>query len=93
MNKLAPLIAVASLVGCQQDTKNIERKLDQIIQKLDKMPAGGGGPGAAGAQAGAQRPQRPEPDRAKTYAVPVDGDPFVGPADAKITLVEAYDYG
>ena len=91
MNKLAPLIAVASLVGCQQDTKNIERKLDLIIQKLDKMPAGGGGAGAAGAQA--QRPSRPEPDRAKTYAVPVEGDAFVGPADAKITLIEAYDYG
>ena len=91
MNKLAPLIAVAGLVSCQQDTKNIERKLDLIIQKLDKMPAGGGGAGAAGAQA--QRPSRPEPDRAKTYAVPIDGDPFVGPADAKITLIEAYDYG
>ena len=79
--------AVAGLVGCQQDTRSIERKLDQIIAKLDKMPAGGAG------AAGAQRPQRPEPDRAKTYAVPIAGDPFVGPADAKVTLIEAYDYG
>jgi len=76
---------VVGLFGCQQDTKNLERKLDQIIAKLDKMPAGGG----AGA---AQRPARPEPDRAKTYAVSVAGDAFVGPADAKVTLVEAYDY-
>jgi protein-disulfide isomerase len=86
MMKLA-LIAtgLVAATSCQQDTKNIEKKLDQIIQKLDKMPAGG----AAGAQ---QRPQRPEPDRAKTYSVPIDGDAFDGPADAKVTLVKAYDY-
>ncbi len=86
MNKLVIVTAAIGLAGCQQDTKNLERKLDQILAKLDKMPAGGAG------AAGAQRPQRPEPDRAKTYAVPIDGDAFVGPADAKITLVEAYDY-
>jgi hypothetical protein len=94
MNKLMLVTAAAGLFGCTQDTKNIERKLDQIIQKLDKMPAGGGGGGnAVAGAAGAQRPQRAEPDRMKTYAVPIDGDPFVGPADAKVTLVEAYDYG
>jgi hypothetical protein len=87
MKRLVLLTAVAVLASCQQDTKNLERKLDLIIAKLDKMPAGG----AAGAAA--QRPQRPQPDVAKTYAVPVEGDAFVGPADAKITLVEAYDYG
>jgi len=86
MKKFVLLGAAVALAGCQQDTKNLERKLDLIIAKLDKMPAGGGGAAAA-------RPQRPEPDRAKTYAVPIDGDAFVGPADAKITLVEAYDYG
>ncbi len=86
MNKLV-LIPVLLAAACQQDTKSLEKKLDQIIAKLDKMPAGGG----AGAAA-AQRPQRPEPDRAKTYGVPVAGDAFDGPADAKVTLVKAYDY-
>ena len=89
-NTLVMVAAAASLLGCQQDTKNVERKLDQILAKLDK---GGAPGGAAAGAAGAQRPQRAEPDRMKTYAVPIDGDPFVGPADAKITLVEAYDYG
>jgi len=89
MNKLV-LIPVLLAAACQQDTKNLERKLDQIIAKLDKVGTGGAA-GAAGA-AGAQRPQRPEPDRAKTYAVPVAGDAFDGPADAKVTLVKAYDY-
>ncbi len=78
MKKLALVVAARGIASCQQDTKNLERKLDQIIAKLDKMPAGGAG-------AAAQRPQRPEPDRSKTYAVPVAGDFFDGPADAKVT--------
>ncbi len=88
MNKLALIAAALSIAGCQQDTKNLERKLDLIIAKLDQ------GGGAKGAAAGAANPraQRPEPDRAKTYAVPVANDAFDGPADAKITVVKAYDY-
>lgn len=38
------------------------------------------------------RPPRREPDRARTYAVPVAGYPSVGPADAAVTLVKAQDY-
>jgi protein-disulfide isomerase len=92
--KFALLIAAAGVTGCYQDTSSLERKLDQIIAKLDRVPANAGARPGAGMPnaAGAKRPPRPEPDRAKTYAVPVDGDPFVGPADAKITLVKAYDY-
>jgi thiol-disulfide isomerase/thioredoxin len=54
------VVAGATTAACQQDNKNIERKLDQIIQKLDRMPAGG-----AGAAAG-QRPQL----KAYDYACP-----------------------
>jgi protein-disulfide isomerase len=85
--------ALMTATACQQENKNIERKLDQILQKLDRMPAGGGG--AAGAVGGAkgERQRRPnEPDPAKTYAVPIENDPFDGPADAKVTIVKAYDY-
>ena len=97
--KIAYVLFGAALVtatACQQENKNIERKLDQILQKLDRMPAGGGGAGAAaGADGGrgAKGQRRPnEPDPAKTYAVAVENDPFDGPADAKITVVKAYDY-
>src|SRR5262245_16754275 len=88
MKKLILLVASLSLAACQSDTKNLEKKIDELNKKMDQVLAGGGRAGAAMPQ----RPSRPEPDRAKTYAVPIDGDPFDGPADAKITLVKAYDY-
>jgi protein-disulfide isomerase len=88
MKSLVLLLAALSVTACQPDTKNLERKIDDLSKKVDQLAASGGRPGAAPQQ----RPQRAEPDRAKTYAVPVDGDPFDGPADAKVTLVKAYDY-
>ena len=89
MKKLVLLLACLSVTACQSDTKNLEHKVDELNKKVDQLLAGGGGrPGAAQPQ----RPARAEPDRAKTYAVPVDGDPSDGPADAKVTLVKAYDY-
>lgn len=95
MKKLGLIASVFVLgaVGCTPDTKNSERKLDEMQKDIRDIKAslaalqkGGMGAGAA------QRPQRAEPDRSKTYAVPIDGDPFWGPADAKVTLVKAYDY-
>jgi protein-disulfide isomerase len=100
MNKLAIVVAIAALAACQQDTKNLEKKIDDLSRKIDAIAQGGGAIGGARGPGGAAptgavaqpRPQRQEPDRAKTYAVPVDGDPVDGPADAKVTLVKAYDY-
>lgn len=89
MKKLVLLLACISVAACQSDTKNLEHKVDELNKKVDQLLAGGGARAGAAAQ---QRPSRPEPDRAKTYAVPVDGDPSDGPADAKVTLVKAYDY-
>ncbi|HEX3760908.1 MAG TPA: DsbA family protein [Kofleriaceae bacterium] len=89
MNKLI-LVAVVLVAACQADNKGLERKIDELNKRLDKLePMLARGAGAAAPQ---QRPTRVEPDRAKTYAVPVDGDPVEGPADAKITVVKAYDY-
>ncbi len=90
MNKLVFIALSLTLAACQQDTKNLERKIDDLTKNQQKMmemlAKGGGGAGAN------QRPARQEPDRAKTYSVPVDNDAFEGPADAKITVVKAYDY-
>lgn len=38
------------------------------------------------------RPEEKEPDPAVVYSVDVAGSPSVGPATAKVTLVEAFDY-
>ena len=88
MKSLVLLLGVL-LMACQADTTKLNEKIDKLDKKIDALLAQGGG---RGGQPGAQRPQRPEPDRAKTYAVPIDGDAFDGPADAKITVVEATDY-
>ena len=87
--KALVLLFGALLMACQADTTKLNEKIDKLDKKLDALLAQGGG---RGAQPGAQRPSRPEPDRAKTYAVSIDGDSFEGPADAKITIVEASDY-
>jgi protein-disulfide isomerase len=67
---------------------NLERKLDQLaarqeaIAELMKRPA----------PAPAARPPRPEPDRSLVYAAPIAGAASIGPADAKVTMVVAFDY-
>jgi hypothetical protein len=84
--KIATLfLAAVTLASCQADTKNLSDKLDKIDKKLDALMQQR--PGAA-----PQRPARPEPNPAKTYAVAIDGDPIIGSTDAKITLIEAFDY-
>jgi len=90
MNKLI-VVAVVVVAACQADNKNLERKIEDLNKKLDTLSAQLARGGAVGA-AQPQRQARAEPDRAKTYAVPVDGDPVEGPADAKVTVVKAYDY-
>lgn len=89
MNKLV-LLGVVVLLACQADNRNLEKKLDDLAKSVNDIKAQIAR-GGVGAQA-PQRPARPEPDRAKTYAMPIDGDPVEGPADAKITLIKAYDY-
>jgi len=86
MKKLVLVSALFGLVACQQDTSRLEKKIDDLTALVK---AGGG---RAGAAAQPQRPSRPEPDKAKTYSMPIEGDPFDGPADAKVTIVKAYDY-
>jgi hypothetical protein len=87
MKAFVLLAAVLPLAACQSDTSKIDQRLDKIEKLIAAQCGGGGRPGPA-----AQRPARPEPDRSKTYAVPVDNSFFEGPADAKITVVKATDY-
>ena len=66
------MIAVLAAAACQSDTKNLEKKIYDLGKKIDALARNG-----AGAQ---QLQQRPGPDPTKTYAVPIEGDPFDGPA-------------
>jgi protein-disulfide isomerase len=79
---------VVGLAACAPDNRNIERKVDDLTKKVDQLIARGG----AGAAMPQQRQPRAEPDFSKVYAMSVDGDPVDGPADAKVTVVKAYDY-
>ncbi len=83
-------LAGAALVlgACQQDNKDVIKKLDEISKKLDKIQATGVG----GAAPQPQRAQRPGPDPSKTYGYPVDDLPAVGNPNALVTVVKAYEY-
>jgi protein-disulfide isomerase len=86
MRVLHPFSALAVLVlaSCNSDQAAFERriaKLEAQVAALEKRPGGA-----------APRPRRPEPDPKAVFAVPVDGNPSVGAADALVTVVEGYEY-
>jgi len=58
---------------------DMQRKLDQLAQQQLRPPT-------------PIRPTRDEPDKYKTYAITLGDSPQEGPADAKVTLVDCYDY-
>ncbi len=93
MNKsLLPATLVGAalvLAGCQQDNKDVIKKLDEISKKLDKISAQGG---VGGAAPQARPAQRPGPDPSKTYGFPVDDLPSVGNPNALVTVVKNYEY-
>jgi hypothetical protein len=84
-------LAVAGLWGCQKDQTAVEKKLDDIDKRLagieKAIREGGGRPGA-----GRPMPQQQGPDPSKTYSVPIAGAPFKGVDNAKITVVEAFEF-
>lgn len=93
MKKLGLIALMVATAACTPDQKNQDRKLDEMQKDIRDIKASLAALQKGGMGAGAQqRPQRVEPDRSKTYAVPIDGDATWGPADAKVTLVKAYDY-
>ena len=51
-----------------------------LLRRLDELGSGEAGP--------AKR----KPSPTAVYSMPIEGDPFVGPKHAKITIVEGYDF-
>jgi hypothetical protein len=89
---LAGATLLALTVGCQKEDPATKDRLDKILAKLDdlekKIDKVGTGRGAA-APSG---PQPGRPDPMATYSVPIDGNPTMGPANAKVTIVEAAEF-
>jgi protein-disulfide isomerase len=86
-----------SLAGCQQDkadkdkakgkgnaeapSGDVEERLARMERKLEKITDF------------LKQAVPPKLDESATYAVPIDpADPVMGPADAKVTIVEAYEF-
>lgn len=89
-------VATVSLLalGCQKTgSAGLEEKLDSIDKRLASIEAKleKGVPAAAG-QRGAQRPSRPRPNPQDVYAVPIEGAAYKGAKNAKITVVEAFEF-
>lgn len=70
------------------ERERVERKLDELAKDVaeldDKIDAV--------AVKAAERKRRPEPKGTDVYAVPIDGSPVDGPADALVTIVRGYEY-
>jgi len=82
-NRPAPTSARADqpATGTPAPTGSIEERLARVERKLDKVTGF------------LKQAVRPELDTSATYAVPIDpADPVSGPADAKVTIVEAYEF-
>jgi len=84
---LAGAVAVA-LLACQREDPETRKQLAAIRQDLAELKRTCG---KGGGQAAAQ-PRGPDPKT--VYSVPIDPamDPIMGPATAKVTIVEAADF-
>jgi protein-disulfide isomerase len=84
--ELAELRARIDQPAAPSRSAQLERKLEDLQMKLDavKTDLKHANP--------APMVRRPEPSKDKTFAIKAEGHPSTGPADAKVTLVFAYDY-
>ncbi len=87
------LLSAVAAFGCQRDDAPLRKEIadlkagqDKILDALKNMPAAR--PGANRPQ----RPQRPRPEPKSVYSVNINGAPFRGAKDAKVTIVEAFEF-
>ena len=74
--------ATATAPAAAAPSGNVEERLARVERRLDKV---------VDILEQAMPPNEPDPDG--TYAVPIDPvDPVQGPADAKVTIVEGFEF-
>lgn len=78
------------LFGCTRDDQSIKERLDKIDKRLESIEARIGQGGGARGNRAARRPRGPNPQT--VYAVALGDSPWEGTKDAKVTLVEAFDF-
>ncbi|MEO7093010.1 MAG: hypothetical protein ABI175_07160 [Polyangiales bacterium] len=92
MKKLVLLTLALTLAACTQDTKGIDKKLDDMNRKIDALIAKGG----QGGQQRAPAQQREEAAPDAVFAVDVNQNVkkgmIEGPTTAMVTIVEAWDF-
>lgn len=87
------LLSAMAVFGCQRDDSPLRKEIadlksgqEKILETLENMPA---------ARPGAKRPRRPQRPRPKpnaVYSVDIANAPFKGAKDAKVTIVEAFEF-
>ncbi len=96
-DKASNEMTLARLAASESNVARLEERLETLEEKagrldgvaegvqllLEKLDQLGGG------QAPARR-KRPSPTA--IYSMPIDGDPFIGPEFAKVTIVKGYDF-
>ena len=82
--------ALVVIAACAGKTEDQDKKLDDIVSRLDRIEKKLDNVGTRA------RPPPPPPgeqvDPKAVYSVPIEGSPFIGPAVAKVTIVEASDF-
>lgn len=99
MNRVGAIVATTAagllVLGCTREDDSLKEKLESIDKRLEgiERAIARGGAGAAGRRGGARGQQRPQgPDPQAIYAVPLEGAAWEGAKDAKITVVEAFEF-
>ena len=89
---LATVLAV-SLVSCSREGDLDERvkKLESEVERLKEVESFIR-PFMEAQQKEAEQEAAREPDPDAVFAVSVEGDHFHGPADAAVTVIEAFDF-
>ena len=92
---LVSVFALLPLSSCTRDDSQYSKQIADNTHKLDEILSNQHeimNMLRSGARGGGGRPEPRRPDPKDVYGVPIAGSPWVGTKDAKVTIVEAFDF-